>query len=894
MSTPNASSSGGANTLDDVPEHVANQGERTEAEAILKYLLGLNTSRDLQDNNERKEFAEQVAARIIDTVRQTRAGLTQAKLGEELDEKINESLTRIRNINTSLEQPKQLSAALNAIYEVAGQPAMQGLVRQLTVPFENAMAGEKEGTVSTDVTFTPAQPIHTILGAAAGAPVRVTIDLTHPFWKGKKFDKPDDLIKAMHTPPRNKLKDLGVKIGSVAENYELAEEDAKQIIATNFQVVRFGKDYGTTANELIGTGPKQWSIDVDFLARQRTTNGATPSQLISVGAMNESELEAALRRDASLWSKVVPSLAAESIAANDGHPSGVTWAAHVAAHAFRHAARTGGTLATENFTLHNVQKETAEREETYNNLKAGARNQIGVDVAMAMISQVPSIIHSTQSKSEAAVRKEKAELLKKKEVHDALQRLKGMPPLQLDYPHVDNLQGLIDEEKKLLADYLAINSPPSPPNWQSKGAATITGQPDMGLLVSPAEKKTAQTQISAARQQVLKDIAEYRKITAAVKFLYDTAAQVSSLSVVTSSLKDFVDPTTGIKNAEFKNDFSAINLIGKIGDFGGNLEPADKLDELIKKKEEEVEKAKKGTLKGDALQHKIFSEYLRAKGITEPEAVANYVSARSYLDGAMEEKMDHFLDDEFEDIEGAGSYKDALHRDVVHAVAKALHVGVSKNDAEQALEPKWGNASYDELCAAYFSLRRMYEGKEGSFFALRKSPYMNKQMKVIARLLGTKHGMRIYADSIAHLSDEEKKKKAEKPAIIAAVKKFLTGEPPSEHAEEIEHVLKHVKTNVQWKRRKVGRFINNIFTNDNGYSARSLLVGKQTLSLRTLANNTLSRTGKIIEPVRSNAKNIAIGVGLGILGGFIAPAIYFGFRHLTKENSSASSHGHGH
>jgi hypothetical protein len=885
--TPNSSVFGPDSAMD-IPEDIASEGSQERAEAVLKYLLGVDTARNLHDAGERNEFSKQVTARICHSMAGMRAGLKEATLVDVLDKKVSDSLDRVNGSKvTKLEQYEQLSAALNAIYEMFGYKVMGQLTKEAAVPFANAVENQPPGSVSKNITFTGTEPIVSSGTITAGSHT-VRVDMTHPFWKTNSFD----MAKLRTELDGKRLKEVGIAIGnstsSATDNYVLTPGDITLITAGPWGVVKLGNKFGETGKEeAIGTNLVRWEVNIDLLVRQRYEVPTTPSKTLALGACDATELGLVLETN---WKTLVPDLAnakPTAVNATDPHPTaGVNWNVYVAGEIFRKAGKPlGAKLAGDMVDLDKIQKEITEREQVFDRLKDGAKNEVGAAVAIAMISYDPSILTKVPSADTKTLQTEQKELTKKKVIYDSLDKLKAnLPKWEYPYPLADHAE-LMAERGKLVSDLGHVGTPGS---WTSTNTPAISGYPDPDIA-DKADKADAKRKINDAIKQIDKDVKQYRDIA---NLLVDVKqkAKAAGINGVVALDKFFTSATSlVIKYDDFEHDMIPADVAAAIlseMQTSKGLDDLDKIDDDIAKNKDKLETAKKGELKGDTLQYKIFTEYLKARGIDNPEAKANYIAGRSYLDPEMDKALDGMLNKRFADSEKDKNKN--FNREVIFTVAKSAGIPVVDNEEGNWTsywkeDPDWAKANYAQLMGAYYALRQMYDGKT-EYFQLNKSPQVNRQMKTIAKLLATQYGMRMYNETFSELADDDMKKKVKNPKMVTykLITELLNGEAPTTYKGEVDRILSDVNKNVNWKRRKLARgtkkVAGNLLWRDSGYSARSFAWSNDYVGLGG-AVNAVNWTGKQgVEGLKWGWKKRLTVATLGTLavasGGALAPALF--------------------
>jgi SspJ family small acid-soluble spore protein len=881
----------------DIPSEISDAGSKAGAQAVIKHLVGVDFPPDLNKKTERDAFSKSVAGNIFRTFSEVRGSMskfaTDADLAKMLDQRIGEELRKSQGRVKTMDQAEQSAIALNVILDQVGVDVLEQRTTELLLPYGNSLHNAERGTLSHDVEFAGTPLATRLFGTQTKR--RVTINPAHPFWRKDKPADLTALRDQIFGKPLAQA-GITIDGAPSTEVIDIVIADLITGINTapvEWETIDHTRTYGALNGMTNGTS---WSLNMDILLREKAVF-APGLDTKTLGAATQAEIAYALEHQPGLWKRVVPALESQGptgIAIPAVPPAPARhWNEVVAQEIFAKLGKAPtAKAATTLVQLHKVKEEVLTKGEAFDKLRDGAYNRTGAVIAMAMLAERSDLLNPPDVKKHED---ELKKLKNHTDTHEKVGNVKALtgPKLTLSYDtllieQADLLtdKGILDvgpgeNEVTYQAPQAAIPAHPGAPAVGGNpaippfpGAPAVPERLAVAATVWHSRKAKAYKAkgrlTDDQRTQVLARIAE---VDAEIDYCHKIEDELTKLKTHVDSLAAAGIPATSATlNALFPGGtldktqikpgikFDALSAKIQAELIATGLFSEKDTGEKSKKEQDAIDALKKGSdLKGDALQQMVFTRYCEQNGL--PPETANYIAARSFLDDEVNRSINTMLDERFDEEDNwEYSLHNSFYYKVINQVAKASGVSIqeTKPKSQQGYfrgsdyykEPDWAGASYESLVSSYHSLRRMHDAQEGPDFDLSGSNEVKRQMKTIARIIATKFGMDYYTATYGNLKDEEVKKLKAKPQRVTTgvIEKLLNGDPPAGYEARIAHVLKTTKGKVNKKRRKAKEWgkkigwgvgtalewpLGKLIYRDSGFSARSLLIGDQTVSAKT-------------------------------------------------------------
>ena len=932
---------GKPNTVDttlDVPKAVESQGTKAEAQVLLKYLLGIDVPDDLEA--EKATITQQVVDRICSVVMTTRGTVAEDNLKTELDEKLDAALAATSK-SALAGETERIRLLADVVYKSVPRDVMAAFVGKKMVPLGSMESG-KSSLITRHAVVFPAPPVST-LGTKD-----VTIDLDHPFWRGKKLTDADALVK-IFTAKGARVKDFGVRVIGEPDNLVLKKEEAEAIAGTaatpaQWDVVQMGNNFGDVERTDMGgtpPAPFTWKIDVDYIVMHQTDGNAPPAlQNRLLGSMTCTQLADVLNFPAggfSNWKKFAPDVAAKwPTPTVTSAPGGLAWSVYVAQQIFLHAGRNfADKLGGTQMQLHEIQGEVSDQHAIYQKLANGTQNYMGAALAAGMIMR-DSSLRAVATGSDAELTKAINKLDAMKTLHKSLDELGkcDKPSLKKESGPMWKLNELRTEKTDLETDKAIVGTATVPgTTWKSDFASTSAANSDLNYPdpmktsydSGPDPKKDRnedKKKINDNLKKVEAEIGKYEKYFTLLRKIRKSAAVAEYKGSYSTALETYLDlgvATAGEKEAAMTTDFKPDEVADAIRD-DLKKDAANPLPELsnieadLVTKNDEKKKVKDGAKTGDELQREVFAQHLKNtnRGLDDDNAKigAGYLAGKTFLDQETDKGMDENIAEMFGDVEKEGFFGDHSYG-IVSEIAqqcgieweydnawwqRQLGVGYNADAQDYERSFEWDRASYKQLCTAYFAMKQLLEGKGPVHLTsrMKNTAFMSKQMSAIAKILGTRYVAVLEKELGANLSNEEREKlKNKKGNYLSLVAKALSGDVPPQYAGKIEKMLNKVDSKYQWKRRWAGSAAKNLLWNwsTKPFFTHVPYAGYKatTWAARTGAGAVSGAVSGTASTIWQNKGTIAMWSAAFVLTGGAGPLLY----EFGKKIAEGGGGGHG-
>lgn len=859
-------------------------GARAEADLIVRRLLGIDVSTvDLRNDARRVEFSKNVATHVFNEIRRTRVAITQDELENDLDKNLQQAL-KLYDVDNkrNLTENENAHIIATALYEAMPKDVSRELLNQ-----RYAFTSEKNpiGSVEAVVGFGPA-----VAGSPLAGNMNVKIDMTNAFWSAQRFDDAAELANALD---KKKIGDIGMAIPGVSRATELSAAQAKSIAESavaGWQITNLRGRYAEGRDAVtLPTGERlSWFVDLN----QMVTSGTYTPSPPAVGPtrrfadMNLNELATCLR-DPVCWTAVVRAPTGVpntwSVRPRDLYPSGGgDWAQYVAGTIFERLQRRG----TEKLGIANLhqfqqyQHRQGQLHQVYSRAQQ-SENVLGAAATAAILSRTPALAEKFPTLDKGRTEK-----------------------LKNDIEKIKYAQKMIDDLKSVQANLTSIGK---------SFAASIADL--AGLNTTGPTSSTSQDRDRWKNQvdQLNKDIAEYNKVARALQNIFNAlnAAGLDGTKMGTYMTTTVVGgaSVTTVNPAAIDNAFNP-------GSVSGDIERNVDIVGELKKKEDELKKTEGGEFSADALQQKIFAEYLKAQnpglndGDPDIEKGAKYLFARTLADGVVQQDIQSIATDLFGEekeegwVEGESLRQKKHDIDVINGVAKGVGVlsyepdswyhnlgptmrRYSANDRyNNVRSPEWSRASYKQLCTAYFALKQVYDDPSHRLH-LGRWKFVKDQMQMITKLLSTRYIQALVDDFGGNIDEEDRKKlKQGKAVTTATIEGMLSGGPPDKYKGKIDKVLRDVEGKIYWK----GNLLKNTWEK-TGAKVPWVKTGKAITSpVWWPAGKAIGLGGKATGWIVNNpGKAALLGAG-AVLAGPIAAAIAYGIANKFEGGSASTPH----
>lgn len=221
----------------------------------------------------------------------------------------------------------------------------------------------------------------------------------------------------------------------------------------------------------------------------------------------------------------------------------------------------------------------------------------------------------------------------------------------------------------------------------------------------------------------------------------------------------------------------------------------------------EVVEAGKKKPSGLDLSKSVIRSYVRTQrpslSAGDIESVANYIVNRTKVDGilrsSVDQTMDNYLDVNDRTISDSlsNSWHGGLNRysNTIDEIAAALRV--PRRDGQQ---PNWQVASYEQVSAAYYSIKELVDGKGPADLRMTGKPQVAiDNMRTLARILSTKYAGQMEEKLVASLPEDQKKNVARSRARLSqAVQSALTGDTPDWAKSDVSRAHARADKRVAW------------------------------------------------------------------------------------------------
>lgn len=840
----------------DTPDDVKAMGSHAEADAIIRNLLGLDLSVfNIRDKSDRDRMAAEITRSTFNIVRQTRVSITEAHLEDILKKNLDDAMKLCDDRSKVLNRDDISRIAAGAIYETFPKDLSRELLRQ-----RFAFTAEK-------------QPIGKLKAKIdLGGNRDVVIDMTNAFWVSQPYRSADELRDALDGKVIGKI---GMEITGLQPSHTLTAAEAQKIAESvttandAWTVTELKGEFRTLREDCVLPNGMtiQWGVDIDALLKAKA--GAR-----DVADLNRDELVAHFdAMPVPEWNALIgnqfpppPLLAPFVVDPIEQYPRTLakSWAATVAEKVFERLQRPATEKLGRHADLHQLQQ-YQRRQYQMNQIYTRAQtseNAMGAMATASILSQDPSLAERFPT-----LDKTKTDMLKN------------------DIEKIKYAQKMIDELKSVQANLTSIGKS------FAASIADLSGLNTTGPASSSSQDRDKwKNQVD----QLNKDIAEYNKVARSLQNVFNAlnAAGLDGTKMGTYMTTAIVGgaSVTTVNPASIDYTFNPGSVAG---DIERNVDIAGEL----KKKEEDLKKTEGGEFSADALQQKVFAEYLKAQnpGLSEDDAErgAKYVFARTLADGVMRQDIASVTEDLFGEAKDVSVEQEEHDIDVINGVAKA--VGITAHERNNWFmyfnpqSPEWSRASYKQLCTAYFALKQVYDDPSHRLH-LGRWKFVKEQMQTIAKLLSTRYVQALVDDYSGNIDPEERKKlKQGKAATAATVEQILSGAPPEKYKGKIEKVLKDVEGKMFWK----GTALKSVWEKTKAGTVRTGKVLKYgSWPVWYPAGKAIGLGGKGVGLVAKHPWMTAGFVAGSILAGPVAAALALAVANKVGGNGGGGSQGH--
>lgn len=919
--TPSSADSG-ADIGVDIPSSTRAKTTQVENEIFVEQLLGIR----IPDAPNSLRLAEQITNRIAQNVDQTRTRIERARMQAELNQRISDGLRRVRapRTNESVAQTdpvhlQRVRVVAEAVRETVSKEILDEFLR-----YGMPIALDVKAGVPRHHLRLPAIGID---GPSSGGvfPLRrprdILIDTRHAFWaeQGPFADQ-----AALATALKGlKLISAGMQIipSDLGPSYELTQDDANRIAGyAGLNVISVARRYFPLEDTVTVDGnPVAVRMNIDALV---ATEIPGPERYL--GNFTRPQIYAYLSNQAN-WNQWVPALRGRNPLTTNVTYAGATNPA-IDYLLNRIVAITGfgggGTLARQNMQLHEIQRETREQHQYHRKLREGSDNHYSAAVAAAILMKYKDkAIHEAMGAGSDRVDIENKYNsanfdYRLQEMLEKLEAATSSFAPTVNFQHLNN---------KLTAIATAWGTPGI---WAPGGTINITvaGSPPEIYAIPPAGTPSDQARAVQQAREWLRNrqteyenqIKQYRDIQALIRpivqELHRRATLVPPVSMAGIDVYDYYnrvtwtpDPihyTTGV-NLKQLSDQVRTNL---------RLKPKDKVKEDAEKHRKQLDDLDAGKtvgVSGDKAQHDVIAKYMELYHNCSPEEAkdaTNYIRARGLLDTDMREAAEDIVADLYgdrrredfmertsqtwgnrlENLKNLSLQPEERSRRIISNVARACNItGIGRN-------PDWRRASYENVCTAYFGMKKLANGEGPAGIRLQRTEVFQQQMREITRVMLQRHTAALTRDfSVAlNLSDEKQKellKEPNKQEHIRLFRQMLEGEAPEKYKAKIDASLEKASRKTEWFRRSVllGKEYGLVRGDKLKISAKNLLYGNKIASLWGL---TGSKEYGFIRGDKNkvSGKNLLYGNEMASLWGLTGGAQY-GFVRGEKNKLSAKN-----
>ena len=739
----------------DETKDIAEARGKAESEVIVKYLLGLDVSGNL-DKPDRERVTRQIATRM----KMIRSSIDDVALGKILDPKIDSALKTIAPeapTKPATAEQKQ-EAIVQALYASVGKDVMHSLLAEQIRKYGGV---DTKNTLRQNVTFAGAD---TTKGDLAAGNYGINFHLTSRFWSENSFKDADELAKGMEGKSLNQLGLIITAAGGtpVRSDTKLSKNDAELISKLKLHVALYATNHGEIQDPTVT--PK-WSVNVDRITRMKTSDKAPAAmQNINFAAMNKHQLQTVLEYSDGgafpYWEICVNG--ANSITPTTAYPGGTdSWAKVITDRIFAKAGNPPHLSKTA-VDLYKIQAENTEQKKIADTLQKGTQNDNGAAFAAILIAQHPELADAMMAPGNEKMKGEKKKMEEdKKDLEDERTKMitqrntltgeKNAIQGKIDiYARADDLKGadtltintfyngtdatyesMENEGTNLAHDYASVSIGGSPPASKSVYVSFGTAGTSGSLNVAgKKESDSLRTKIQAEQQKVTQELTRYKKIAKQLVDIRDLCL-AAGLTSYCAELKKYVDTSTGtIRKDQIKSDFdvkkAAETILTQLQagapplDAKATLTQAltDKDDELRKKldeikekdkaitakdhdiheKDKEIKKAGGGMLEGDDAQKAVLAAYYKKMGLDDPGAAeaAQRTYNRAFTDQEMVKMNDEMMEDLFGEVEAKEESDVAKSYQLIGMVGKYCGIKPSYKRKRKVMKEWYDRSPFGE------------------------------------------------------------------------------------------------------------------------------------------------------------------------------------------------------
>ncbi len=755
----------------DTPDSIKAVGSQTESDLLIQRLLGIDLSAvNLRDEKERKGLSGDIAHNIFNRIKVTRVAMNQANFYQELHKNLERAIKvhdSAKDKKLPMEQLEKARLVSHAVYETMPEDISRELLAERW-----GFVGEKNAInrITARVDF----------GAKGGKIIGqkdVSIDMTNVFWTVGRFK---DVYELSNELENKTIEDIGmtVSLGGVpmSPTTKLGKMEAQNIAKSflsggEWNVAEFKGAYREVGEKAPGM-TAHWNVNINTLLQSRTT-GTPPRE---VRDMNGSELQAYFSgMSLTDWEALI---GIPGTSPTSAYPSSKdTWATVVARRVFEKLGRPEtqklgkGNLVS----LQQYQFVQAQRHQVLTRAQQ-SQNVQGAALTASILAQDAGLAEKFPTAD-----KKKAEKLKK------------------DIEALNYLQKVLADFKNLQVNLTTVRGS-FETVWRREESLRTTGP--SGTTTKDLAKWEQDL------EKCRKELEEYNRIAIGLQGLFNA---LNSAGLAHGTILTYVDSSTGPKKIAIDVNFNPATI-------ASTIESEIHLDDEKKKKEDEIKKSEAGEFSGDDLQMKIFEEHLKKNnpGLSEADAKrgAKYLFGKSIADHEVQRVVSDTMDEIFGGAREERFGKEKFNVYIVDSIAKEANIPTSNNDLSDVafgkqykkdlllgvVPPDWSRASYKQLCTVYFAYKKLWEDPNHRL-SLYHTPYVEKEMKKIGKLLSTRYMQALIDDFGDRVPDDEKKKIKDTKIVTAeTAAMMLSGDVPEKYRSKVDKILSGVEKRMYRKR----------------------------------------------------------------------------------------------
>lgn len=898
---------------------------------------------DLGENYS-ENLANAISRRIITVVDRTRSGVDVAGMRRLLTEKLNIALERIAVRDDNIAQlrvldplkERRVRAIVEAIRESIPAAVINDVIRYGIPAFVSEDRKIPEHLVVikdcliTSPRFAPKSGV--TAGAMQVGTCTIEIDTRNYFWR-RDHDNSHQLppnnttlfhdLKAALITKRQSLDALGIRIiptqdpQPLPESFRITQDaDIQAILGGPAAGIDVSQRYDKITFYPASLSGARCVIDTAKIIRYRDRTGKL------VASMDRPELLAELGRNGSrIWDFI----------SVDPPGAAITAATHaeVADELFRAlGTNPANQLAIQSVPFHIIQREIAEQNRFFEQMREGSDNHWGAAMATMLLMRHKDLRDVLGARDAADIQ---TDLNRARDNYSIIALLEGLEALtppggNASWTDFENKEANIHAELGTVATRIVGDIITLAPGIAIEERHTITALPSPPALPNTPDLVSARSWLSSKLTETQNRQREFQKFESEVRKTYMAVVRLG-IAPTCPLIQALFDPIThNALHASFVSGLNMRTIAEEIRTVRGvQGKTKAELEADIKKYQKEMDSAAITRVTGAEAQHRVISgELMRYHGLTEAEARSgtNVLRARSLLDTDMAQAAERFANNlhEEEEQEGVSGFIDATKRfgenvlrsnvmgsrdrSIIQNIAHACHIPLDNHH-----QPLWSQTIfYDDLIAAYHALDKL---KKQTFYnrssdvpwdmRLRNGAGVDREMREISRALFLQHAkgvLQFYGPSVG-LKDGDVERILADPQKLEyerILQKILSSAPSPEILHKVSHAIEHAGGRTQPVRRFVsstlfGKDWGAVTGASNPLSIRGVLYGNKYAS--ALGAGTGGVEGA--KWSWSRKVGIAAGAGLGFLVlGAAAPvgiglAAYFGGKHLFAPKTGDST-----